>query len=220
MSSIWIEWGKAAIDLVKVAAWPGVVVFLAWKFGSELSGVLSSLLSRKFEVEGPGFKAKVDAAEQQQQGAENPAIKKLPETPLLGPSSRPAVARIENEMRAELKAVEPEKWSEVLLRDLAQARLERGHEYIYNRIFGSQIGFLKRLNEVPRLTVDQAREFFKPYADQFPQVYSEYGFDGWLHFLTVSALVERKGDDLEIGEIGRDFLVYIINQRLSESKPW
>jgi hypothetical protein len=37
-----------------------------------------------------------------------------------------------------------------------------------------------RLNEVGRATVDDAREFVRPYAEQFPQIYSNYGFDARL----------------------------------------
>ena len=61
-------------------------------------GVLTSFLSRKFELEGLRFKAKADAVEQQQAAA-LPAIEKLSEASSLYPSPRLAVARIENEMR-------------------------------------------------------------------------------------------------------------------------
>jgi hypothetical protein len=222
MTPIWIELIKAAVDLARVAAWPSAVVFLALKFKPELLSAVPSLFRRKVEVEALGVRASIDAAvaEQQQAVAENPAEEKLSQTSSLDPSPRPAVTRIENEMRNELQAIDPGKKEAVLLRYLAQARLDRGHEYNYNRIFGSQIGFLKRLNEVPRITVDQARDFFKHYADQFPQVYSNYSFDAWLNFMTVNALAVRNGNDLEISEIGRDFLIYIINQRLLENKPW
>ena len=242
MSPIWIELAKAAVDLVRAVVWPFALVFLAVDFEPELRAALSSLLRRKVDFEGLGLKVAVHEPEQQQTAkdaedvygvpplitgpAENPSIERpLIERPSiekqsLDPSPRPAVTRIENELRDALKTIDPGKEGAVLLRSLAEARLERGHEAVYNRIFGSQIEFLKRLNEVPHLTVDQAREFFKPYADQFPQVYSKYSFDAWLNYMTVNALAARNGDDLEISEIGRDFLVYIINQRLPEKKPW
>lgn len=93
------------------------------------------------------------------------------------------------------------------MRALAHSRLEAGHEFTYNRIFGSQIAALERLNEVGRATVDIAREFFRPYAEQ-PQVYSNYGFDGWLGFLKGSGLIVQTGNVLEISDFGRDFLMY------------
>ena len=136
------------------------------------------------------------------------------------PSERPAVARLENELRNELQAVDSQQREGRLIRVLAETRLRAGHEFIYNRIFGSQIVFLKRLNELANCTVDQAREFFQPYAKQFPQVYSNYGFEAWLNFMVTNALVLRNGDTLMIDEIGRDFLGYLVFQRLLENKPW
>jgi hypothetical protein len=58
----------------------------------------------------------------------------------------------------------------ILLSSLAEARLRAGHEFVYNRIFGSQISALKRLNEVGQATVDDARQLFELYARQFPQI--------------------------------------------------
>lgn len=88
------------------------------------------------------------------------------------------------------------------------------------RIFGSQIAALKRLNEVGRATVDDAREFFRPYAEQFPQLYNNYGFDGWLGFLKGGGLIVQNGNVLEISDFGRDFLIYLTERRLAENKPW
>ena len=235
----YIEWGKATIEFIRVVAWPSAVVSLALIFKSPLTKFLTSL--RGLELEGGGFKAKVDAAEaEQQQGAKNPfgpessesileldASRQLsdekpkkPESSPVMASPRPAVARLENETRNELRAVDSQQREERLIRALAEIRLRAGHEFIYNRIFGSQIVFLKRLNELANCTVDQAHEFFQPFAKQFPQVYSNYSFEAWLNFMVTNALVLRNGDNLMIDEIGRDFLFYIVLQRLLENKPW
>jgi hypothetical protein len=155
-----------------------------------------------FELPG---QAKIDLAEQQQGAAENPAAEKLPKPPTLDPSPRAAVANVEARLGEDLKKIEEEKRQATLLRALAATRVEAGHEFTYNRIFGSQIVALKRLNEAGRVTVDFAREIYKPYAKQFPQVYSNYSFDGWLGFLTSSGLVMQNGNSLEITDIGREF---------------
>jgi hypothetical protein len=196
------------IDLVKLVKWPVIIVFLPWIFRQALSNVLTSLSSREFWLDAYGVKAKVgsgSAEAEQQQVAKNPfqpeggepilelepshqlAIEK-PEKPserlsLPMPMASPsqAVARLEKEMRNEVKtlnsALNSEQKEDRLIRVLAETRLRAGHEFIYNCIFGSQIAFLKRLNEVAKLTIDQAREFLKPYADQFPQIYSHYSFE-------------------------------------------
>jgi hypothetical protein len=77
------------------------------------------------------------------------------------------------------------------------------------------------LNEVGRATVDDVREFFRPYAEQFPKIYSNYGFDSWLTFLKASALIVQHDNVLEISDFGRDFLLYLTERRLLKNKtPW
>jgi hypothetical protein len=216
---MWIELIKAVAELVTPLAWPIAVVIVCLKFKAVLLDAAPSLFRRKVEFEGFGVKAKIEAAEQQQATAENPATEKLLRTPALDPSPRPAVNIVEKALRDELKDIETEKREPHLVRSLALTRLERGHEFTYNRIFGSQIAWLKRLNEVGRATVDDARGFFRPYAEQFPQIYTNYGFDGWLNFLKASALIAQHDNVLEISEFGRDFLMYLTERRLSEIKP-
>lgn len=127
------------IDLAKLVQWPFVIVVIAWIFKSPLSNVLTSLL--RLELKGPGFAGKMEAAEQGQAAANNPSIEKLekpsePSLPVASPN--PVVARLENEMRNELKGINLEQRAERLLRFSAEMRLRAGHEFIYNRIFGSQ----------------------------------------------------------------------------------
>jgi hypothetical protein len=137
MTPIWIELVKTAVDLVRAAAWPSVVAVLSLKFEPELRNALSSVLRREVKVEASGVSAPFGAGvAEQAAAAENPATEKLSETPSLDPSPRPAVTRLENEMRDELKSIDAGKKEAVLVRTLAQTRLDRGHEYIYNRIFG------------------------------------------------------------------------------------
>jgi len=208
------------VELAKAMAWPIAVVIVSLIFKPGLRDFLRSFTARKIEVEGFGVKARIDAAEQQKGAAENPATEKLPQAPALDPSPRLAVNIIETRLREELNGFEAGKREPVLVRALAHSRLEAGHEFTYNRIFGSQILALKRLNEVSRATVDDAREFFKPFAEQFPQLYNNYGFDAWLGFLLGGAMIVQNGNVLEISDFGRDFLVYLTERRLSENKPW
>jgi len=73
---------------------------------------------------------------------------------------------------------------------------------------------------VGRATVDDVREFFKPYAEQFPQLYSKYGFDEWLAFLKSNGLIVQNDSLVEASDFGRSFLVYLTVMRLPENKPW
>jgi hypothetical protein len=215
--AMWMHLLTTFVELVKATATPiaAVIVALSYK------PVLLSILTRsKLELEGFGVKAKIDQIEQQQVAAVNPATEKLPEARTLDPSPRPVVNIMETRIRADLSKIDGEKREPILVRALAQSRLEAGHEFTYIRIFGSQIAALKRLNEVGRATVDNAREFFKPYAEKFPQIYSNYGFEGWLGFLRNSEMIKQDGNDLEISDFGRDFLMYLTERRLTENKLW
>jgi hypothetical protein len=208
------------VELAKALAWPIAAVIIVLGLKVELRSFLPPFLRRKMEIELPGgFKAKIDVAEQQQ--GDNPTSIALDvQKPTLDPSPSPAVNIIEARIRRESENIDAAKKEAILLRALAQSRLQAGHEFTYNRIFGSQILGLKRLNEVGRATVDDAREFFKPYAEQFPQIYANYGFDGWLGFLKGNALITQTGNTIEITDFGREFLFYLTAARLSENKPW
>lgn len=217
---MWIELAKEFVELVKAVAWPMAFGIVALSFKPGLLNALPVIFrGKKLEFEGLGFKAKIDAAEQQA-AAENPATEKLPQAPALDPSPRPAANIMEAQLRQELNAFEAGIREPILVRALALSRLEAGHEFMYNRIFGSQILALKRLNEAGSATVDDAHQFFKLVEGQFPQFYSTYSFDGWLGFLLRGAMIVQNGNVLQISDFGRDFLVYLTERRLPENKPW
>lgn len=208
------------VELVKELVWPAVVIYIFSALRPEIRGVLPAAFNRIRELELPGgIKAKMDVAEQQQASKENPIEEKLNAKQTL-PIPSLAVSQIEARLRSELEVIEEGQRQTILLRALAQSRLEAGHEFTYNRIFGSQIAGLKRLNEAGRVTVNDAHEFFKRYAEQFHEFYRAFGFEDWLGFLLNTGLVVRNDDVLEITEFGREFLVYLTTRRLSEAKPW
>jgi hypothetical protein len=185
---------------VKGLAWPIVILVLALKFKPELLSAVSSLFGRKVELEGLGFK--IGVAEQQAV-VEKPPLSETPSS--FDPSPRQAINLVETRLRNELKEVDAGKREAVLLRSLAQSRLDGAHESMYNRMYGSQIALLRLLNEELRVSIGKGCEFFKPYAETFPRIYDNYSFEAWLNFMTVNALVVQKGNDFEISEFGRDF---------------
>ena len=167
-----------------------------------------------------GVKATIDSAEQQLVKTENPVEEKLTANETPPSPSQSVVSLIEANLQKELQTVEPDKRQAVLLRSLAQTRIERGHEFIYNRIFGSQIEALKRLNTLTSATVDDARAFLKPYVEQFPEFYKNYSFENWLRFLVSNGLVIQQGELIKFSEFGREFLIYLSTARLTETKPF
>jgi hypothetical protein len=208
------------VEIVKSIAWPVVVLILALTYKRNLSDHLSAFFRRGFAFEAAGIKARIEAAEQQQSTATNPSSEKLLANVQIEPNPRAAVNILEEQIRRDLSNIDSTKREPILFRALTIARLGASHEWTYNRIFGSQIDALKKLNEVSQATVDDARAFFRPYEEKHPEIYSTYGFDGWLGFLRTNSLIRQNGVLLEISDFGRDFLFYMIDQRLSEAKPW
>jgi hypothetical protein len=212
----WLEFVKVLVPL----GWPIVTVIVTLLLKGEIFTFLRSILQRNFEFELPGgFKGKVDAAEQQKSADQNPASKELT-VAAPAPSQNPALNRIVTELQNALNTIDKQVRETTLVRALAEVRLRAGHEFVYNRIFGSQISALKRLNEVGQATIDDTQQFFKPYSEQFPQLYSKYGFDKWAGFLESNGLIVQKDGLVEISDFGRDFLIYLTTMRLPENKPW
>jgi len=220
-----IDSAKAAAEVLKAIAWPLAAVIIATIIAPKLKGLIDSLASRDVELKGPGFEARMSAVKQQE-GGDNPASgnalagEQTDMAPAPSASPRQAVALIEGNIRNELGSVDPTKKEQILIRALAESRLQAGHEFTYNRIFGSQIAALKRVNEKGSATVDEVLDFFKPIAEKFPQIYNGYGFEGWFSFLKTNSLVEQVGDSIRITAFGRDFLLYLTNTPLTELKPF
>lgn len=209
------------VELVKAVAWPVAVVVVAAWFKPTVASFFPTLLRRAFQVEVPGFfKAKVDAEEQKAVEAP-PSAAALDTKAVLAPSPRLAVNTVEGKLRQDIQTVEINSREAILLRALAETRLTSGHEFTYNRIFGSQIAALRQLNLVGEATFEQARQFFSQYSQRYPEMYGrELAFEDWLSFLVRLGHVEQHGNMLRVTEIGRDFLFYLTDRRLPEDKPW
>lgn len=205
-------------QLVDAIAWPAALVTMVHWLRQPISECLRSLTQRKIAIAAVGVTATIEAGAQQSK-EENPATERLTAQPVPDASLSPAVALMEAHLREDLAKLEPVQREPTLLRTLALSRIEGGHEFVYNRIFGSQIAGLKRLNEAGRVTIFDAREFARPFIERHPDIYKDYGFEGWINFLIHNNLVKRDGDHLEITEYGRDFLQNLTAKRLSEIKP-
>lgn len=209
------------VELAKAIAWPCVIFFLGRQIVKtvNITGAISRLISGKLELPG-GVKAEMAFAEQRQ---ESPTTKGINEQSIQLPTPSPAIHEIEERLKGELKKHEGEmpqgrSKEDVLLRALAISNLRAGHEFTYNRIFGSQIAALKQLNSIGSATVEQAREFFRPYAEMYPQVYGIYGFDGWFSFLKNNSLIIEENNILRISGFGKDFLIHLAKTGLTENK--
>lgn len=206
------------VELAKAVSWPLVTLVVATIYKSELRRLIVDLLRRKIEFTGFGVTAKLDANEQNLTSAANPASQALPSDIAPTLSVNPASALIEEKLYNDLSKLEESVKVPLLVQALAGARLAAGHEFTYNRIFGSQIAVLKRLHSHGALPLVEVKRIFDQTAVNFPDVYKDYTFGQWLDFLERNLLVNRQGDDINITAFGSDFLVYLVQQRLSENK--
>jgi len=153
----------ALIDALKGLWWPLAAVIIAVVYKAEIRSLLPRL--RKAGPTGVEF----DPADAQKASAADVATAtepgKLKEFP--GIIRTPAIERVERQLHTALANVnvKAEEKPDLLVRLLAQAQLEATFERTYNVIFGSQILLLRRLNERGRVTIDEAREFFRAFEN-------------------------------------------------------
>ena len=208
------------INAIAHLAWPLVFGWIVVAFKPELLSFLPSALQRKFKVAVAGVVTlEMDALEQQQKItprlAESGAVE-LKEIP--GLTRTPAIANLERQIHAQLKTVTAEP-VDVLVRSLAQARLEAWFGKIYALIFGSQIHGLIELRARRKIPTAQAIAYYEEYEKANPEFYKEYGFAGWIGFLRNTQLITQTEDDVVITDVGDDFLIWLEATKLSPNRP-
>ncbi|MBF0540276.1 MAG: hypothetical protein HQK91_02355 [Nitrospirae bacterium] len=215
------------IEVIKtlLISWPFVILLISIMiilvFHIEIKQVIKNIKTIKLR-DG----TEISLTKQTSENANNPISKNLStksssdDPSILNTTNNPVVKLLIDHLQNEYGVIEENKRYNVLIQALALARLQAGHEFTYNRIYGSQIMLLKHLNLVEQCTIDNALAFFKPYEEEFPQIYVNYGFNGWLGFLINNSLVKKDDNILKISEYGRDFLSYLVNARLVENKLW
>jgi hypothetical protein len=234
------QWLWFIVQMARIAAWPLVVGLLAWWNRASILRLLESLARRALRLKGPGgFEASFDAISEQgsEAGAnkyESPitptptlSVAAVPArttdapTPALGtPPPREAVAHLIGELKGKIAHADLNQQNELLLRDLAETRVRAGHEWIYNRIFGSQLLAFKDLDLRGTATVAEAQQYYDSLIPRFPDMYPRYSFDSWLRFMTNAGIVSRDGETLRPTVYGHDFIVYLAENRLSDAKPF
>jgi hypothetical protein len=173
------EWAQLIVELIKAIAWPLAVGVIAWRTAPAFFAMLGG---RSVDLQGFGIRATIRAIEQQASSSGESPVQRSALEPVTSRPSRPALQLIEQQIRTDL--VQYPNREGALISALAAVRLQGQHEFTYNRIFGSQIAGLKRLDEIGSATVDEARAFFEPWAKMFPDIYRNWRADGTLFCVT------------------------------------
>ncbi len=199
-----------------------MILAIAYRGSLKAVGLaLKERLSRISKVKLGPVELEASPVEQQEKIEESnkqSEIIKLKEFPNLPRTN--AITSVEHQLHDAVKDVNENDKVDILIRNLAQARLEAGFGIVYAVIFGSQISGLIELAARRKVSAQEAFEFYKPYAEEYPEVYTEYGFSGWRGFLINRGLIEAVDDDIRITDIGDDFLKWLRATGLGQNKPY
>jgi hypothetical protein len=123
----------------------------------------------------------------------------------------------------ENRGLDDKKAIDILSRHLAATQLALRFEYIYSSIWGSQINLLKYLNSRAPYgdTVESIKSiFYETATSLYPEVYNNYSFEAYIHFLISRTLIVQSDNIFNITNLGRDFLIYLIQTGKSESRAY
>lgn len=193
--------------------WPisAVIIVIILKY--DINRLINLSIKRGFSFKFPWIEAKLEA--EQRNALDNPANytalnKMLPEI------ANDALRSIEERVASDAKLIDQAQRENTLIRAVAVHQLRAGHEFIYNRMYGSQIQLLKQLNE---LGGTASIDLFNYLYDDKSKYYSNYSFLDWIGFLVSANMIVISGSNAVLTVFGRDFLLYIVNQGLAEQKP-
>lgn len=109
---------------------------------------------------------------------------------------------------------------DVLVSQLAEARIAARFQETYFTIFGSQHTFLLRLNSRTgsgTMTRDASQTFLQELAGANPSVaQANHNFNQWIAYLVAQRFVNVGIDTISITNSGQDFLVWITRRQLPE----
>jgi hypothetical protein len=219
------------MGMLSAATWPAALLLAVWWARPLLLRTAETLTQlireRDWKVKLGGFEASVQQVAQAELIAgileptdelglppEDSSKKSINEP--LPPSSGELAARFEQEAAKTLEHLGPEQGPPAIARAHGELRAQLVFEYIFNRIFKSQVDLLQLLN-MSGGTVTTA-EVQRHYAD-VQVVHSQFlkpeGMAQWLRYLEVYELVRWEGADLHLTSIGREFLIYLVKAGLN-----
>lgn len=112
--------------------------------------------------------------------------------------------------------------TDILIGQLATSQLYAHFERIYRLVFGSQIKLLDALQLHGPLITMIVQLFYDSAAQAEQEFYADYPFESWCKFMAANYLIEinSENDTCSITPVGRDFLVWMLTQRLSRDRAY
>jgi len=191
-------------------AWPVVVLLLVMLFFLFFKKPISRLIDRTEKVSKEGL---IAGHSQEQQGenqiSQIDEVLKIHDSQLLVETEKTIKIMLDD-----LHPKDSEEKEKFLIRNLAQSIIAHAFDKTYYSIYGSQIQTLKYMNENRniQLTTSDVQRFYDNAETSFPKIYSNYSFESWLKFLSLSTLIQKNDNEIAITIRGKEFLKYIIEQ--------
>jgi hypothetical protein len=100
--------------------------------------------------------------------------------------------------------------------------LIKSFEKMYDSMYGSQIRFLQRLNHTTTESKEGLKLYYNNAKENYPNIYRDYSYDSYLGFLYANGLIinEEGSENISISFIGKDYLRYLLEAKLSLEKPY
>ena len=215
------------VQILEIVKWPLVVTICVAAALLILRSPITQLIGRARRA-GFGDKS-IDfspTAAEQQKALEPPSAIAAPMVPAdaIRPPPMEIYAEIERETSTALEASKypPDLQIAWLIRGVAVHRVLRDHEVIYRLILGSQIELLFAANTAPLPNMVRAQLIFDSAKLRFPDLYTNFSFEAWLHFVLNAKLVQTQTLGVEqvlrTTPLGQDFLHYLVNNNLTSPK--
>ena len=204
---------------MKYIAWPGAFLIFALVFIFVFKKAIFSLLMKIQRISKDGIQTN-NVIQTQKDVEKKPSADELMKAfdSIVLLDVETAIKKdLENRQLGNKEAID------ILSRHLAATQLALRFENINASIYGSQINLLKYLNS--RVPDGETAENIKSYfydsaAILYPNLYNHYPFEAYLYFLTSRTLIIGTGNIYNITNLGRDFLIYLVQTGKSEARAY
>jgi hypothetical protein len=201
-------------SLIGVISWPLALILVAKTFRPLILHVLAD---RGISFEGFGAQLRIDARKASQIDSAN-----IPDSTLSGARFKlprtVAVEQREIVLREAIAQLPQAEVIDVAVNALAIEQLDKAFALAYIDIFGSQLVLLQRINERGgTISISDGEEFFSEVKFRFPE-FSDWDFEKYTNFLVQRNLL-RRSSSVDLTDLGKDFIHFVIRFGLRTDKP-
>jgi hypothetical protein len=239
---------KAVVDILKIVAWPGVVVWLVWYLRDEVKRAFArvtevgltgakfappseqtpalptggvNLTPRDHQSGSPVIGAPV-VQSANHAGSGSPGLQQYISVTTAFISQDqldPSIQATRSELPTKIGPDQKDQ-IEALLYLSASLNVQLAHERNYNAIFGSQLQLLAQMNVDVGVQPIIAQAVYDAAKSANPEVYRSFTFEQWIGFLLGGVITIAPNGNYVLTHYGRGFLKYILDRHLSVNKPY